>query len=793
MIITRKWLAQFLDLENISNDQISLALNSLGFEVEQTYDLDALNSELLLGLVVESKPIANTHLKINKVKLADQILEIVCGAENIGVDQFVIVAPINSTISNGLTLTAKTIRGYQSQGMVCALNEIGIFSSSLTESELKNIYQVSDNHLNLNTLTGQSVKPMINLDDFIWEVDLTLNRSDCLASFQLLKELANYFNLSITNLNSEFNHFTNNDLKLTVEIDPKLEQFIRTVAYSEYQLKKSVKLNSKDDLWLKLNHTKTTGDIINDLALKTAIQTGQNLIVIDQNKLKDFNLEIKQVRWNDLEVLAVVSNDQIINVIGLEVEEHFRADNNSQNIVVLMLNLDPTIMRKQQKLLNTSTIMLQRYTKPINPNLFELANKTFANELDYYNLVNKASQVKILKKTFEQNNKFVVDLDRINTLLGTKFSVSEIQALFKTLDFKITANDQQLTFEVDENRIDLYGVNDICEEIARLYGYDQIKEQPIDFKTNKVDNKFDLKLEDKLTNYLIGLGFNNTKTYSLTDHQSAVNWNLFKIQNLITLEKPLSKLRTTYRTNLSKSLIDTAIYNAANNNKQLKLFEIADIYGFKELKQRHLAFLTTSDIFQDKLSDNKISANFYYNKAILEAIFRLYNLDLNKLEYQINQQQIDQIHAFVNATIKYDQHLLGFIYRLNPDFEAQHKLEQTIVVEINLDNLNKFANKTIQIATLSKYQSSKRDVSIELVNDIKYSDFIKKIIKNVKYLTNVQVIDQYVDQKLASENKKSLTIQFTFNSFDHQLTEQEINDQQKILQKNILDLEITIR
>ncbi|SYV95736.1 Phenylalanine--tRNA ligase beta subunit, partial [Mycoplasma putrefaciens] len=223
-------------------------------------------------------------------------------------------------------------------------------------------------------------------------------------------------------------------------------------------------------------------------------------------------------------MLAVVSNDQIINVIGLEVEEHFRADNNSQNIVVLMLNLDPTIMRKQQKLLNTSTIMLQRYTKPINPNLFELANKTFANELDYYNLVNKASQVKILKKTFEQNNKFVVDLDRINTLLGTEFSVSEIQALFKTLDFKITANDQQLTFEVDENRIDLYGVNDICEEIARLYGYDQIKEQPIDFKTNRVDNKFDLKLEDKLTNYLIGLGFNNTKTYSLTDHQSAVNW-----------------------------------------------------------------------------------------------------------------------------------------------------------------------------------------------------------------------------------------------------------------------------
>ncbi|MDQ0568081.1 phenylalanine--tRNA ligase subunit beta [Mycoplasma yeatsii] len=796
MIITRKWLEQFLNLNDISNDQISVALNSLGFEVEQTTDFNNLNSELLVGYVEESVKVSDTHLKSNKIKInKNKTLDIICGAENIDKDQYVIVAPVGSTISNGLTLTEREIRGHLSQGMVCALNEIGIPTSSLTEFESKNIYNINLDNIDLNSRSTQSAKQLINLDDYIWEVDLTLNRSDCLASFQLLKEIANYFNLEINNLNNNFNNFVKNDSKLTIKVNEDIKDLVKTIAFSEYQLNDLVKLNSKDDIWLKLNNTKTSDSIIENLALKTAIQTAQALIVIDKDKLlKNNNLELKEIiREDNSKVLALTVKNELVNIIGLEVEEKFRVDNNTKNIIVLMLNIDTVTIRNQQKILNTSTIALQRYIKPINPNLFELANLTFANELEKYNLIQKASQVVEVKKTFANNTRFNVKLQKINDLLGVNLTIEQIKSLFRTLDFNVIVEDDNLTFDIDVNRVDIYSVNDICEEIARLYGYDNIVEQPINFKTIQKAKKIDLKLENKLINYLIGLGFNNTKTYSLENFDSTSHWNLFDIKNLITLEKPLSKLRDTYRTNLSKSLIDVAIYNSVNNNKQLKLFEIADIYAFNNFKQRNLVFLTTSNIYQDNLSDNQINADFYYNKSILEAIFKLYNLDLNKLDYQVNNDVIDEIHPFINATIKYDDQLLGFIYRLNPGWEKSKKIDKTIVVEINLDKLNQASNKQIQIKELSKFQSSKRDFSIELNNDIKYSDVIKKILDGANYITNVEVIDQYIDEKLEQSNKKSLTIQITFNSLDHQLTEQEINDQSQVIINNLNNLNITIR
>ncbi|MBY7704428.1 hypothetical protein JIY74_29800 [Vibrio harveyi] len=232
--------------------------------------------------------------------------------------------------------------------------------------------------------------------------------------------------------------------------------------------------------------------------------------------LKNNNLEIKQItRDDDSKVLALTAKNELVNIIGLEVEDKFKVDSNTKNIIVLMLNIDTVAMRNQQKTLNISTIALQRYIKPINPNLFELANLTFANELEKYNLIQKVTQVVEVKKTFTDNTRFNVELEKINDLLGLNLTIEQIKSLFKTLDFTVNSNENNLTFDIGVNRVDIYSVNDICEEIARLYGYDNIVEQPIYFKTIQKAKKTDPKLENKLINYLIGLGFNNTKTYSL--------------------------------------------------------------------------------------------------------------------------------------------------------------------------------------------------------------------------------------------------------------------------------------
>ncbi|WP_434334340.1 phenylalanine--tRNA ligase subunit beta [Mycoplasma capricolum subsp. capricolum] len=794
MIITRNWLKKYLNLDNISNDQINVALNSLGFEVDNVYDLNSLNSELVLGYVEQSKQIPDTHLKLNKVNIGTKSLQIVCGASNVDVNQFVIVAPINATIANGLTLTSKKIQNYESQGMICALNEIGINQSVINKEDQLKIYNVFDKNLDLKKYLGKDVKQIIGLDDYLFEIDLTLNRSDCLASFQILKELANYFGLEIKNYDNKFSDFKENDLDLKITISKKIEEQIKTISYSNFVLNNHLnKLDSIDDIFLKLNQISSTNNLINDLSLLSTLSTAQTHILIDLDKLKSFNLKLELINHNDKELLCLTSDNQIVNIIGLQTESKFSIDNNSKNVLNIMLNIEPNLMRKQQKLLNTSNINLQRYIKPINPNLFDLANLNLTSLLNSYNLVNKAYKVKVVRQTYKNKTEFEIKISEINDLLGTNLTIDQIKSLFKKSDFKITNKNDLLTFNIDPNRIDISSKNDLCEEVARLYSYDNIQEVALSFTSFKKPKNLNLKLENKLTNYLIGLGFNNTKTYSLTTQIDAKHWNLFNISDFINLLSPLSNLRQTYRTSLSKSLIDTAIYNHSINNKELKLFEIADIYNLNQLKQRHLVFLTSHHIYKNSLTHQLVENNFYYNKEILESIFDLYNLDFSQIKYVNKLDVIKEIHPYINATIYYQKQLIGFIYQLNPKFESENKLNKTFVCEINLDVLNELKNKIIEAKTLSKFQSSSRDLTIEISNDLIYQDVLLKAISDVKYITSSKVVDLYLDDKLAKNNTKALTIQFIFNDLDHQLTEAEINTEFEKIISNVKKMKVVIR
>ncbi|UKS54022.1 phenylalanine--tRNA ligase subunit beta [Mycoplasma feriruminatoris] len=794
MIITRNWLNKYLDLNNISNDQINVCLNSLGFEVDNVYDLNSLNSELILGYVEKSEPITNTHLRLNQVNIGSKVLQIVCGASNVNKDQFVIIAPINSTIANGLTLTNRKIQNHESQGMICALNEIGISSSVINKEDQVKIYNIFDHNLDLKKYIGSDVKKIIGLDDYLFEVDLTLNRSDCLASFQILKEIANYFDLEIKNLDNNFSNFNKNTLDLKIDLDNKIKDQVKTISYSYFNLNNKIdKLDAKDDIFLKINQISSTNNLISDLSLISSLSTAQAHILIDLDKLNNLNLKLEFVNHENKQLLCLTNDNQIINIIGLQTEDKFNVDFNSKNVLNIMLNIEPNLMRKQQKLLNISNTNLQRYIKPINPNLFNLANQCFTNLLNSYSLINKAYEVKILKQTFKNIEQLDIKLNQINDLLGTNLTIDQIKSLFKKLDFKITNKNDLLTFKIDPNRIDIASRNDLCEEVARLYSYDKIQEVPLTFTSFKKPKNLNLKLENKLTNYLIGLGFNNTKTYSLTSLEETNHWNLFNISDFINLLSPLSNLRQTYRTNLSKSLIDVAIYNHSINNKELKLFEIADIYNLKDLKQRHLVFLTSNHIYKNSLNHQLVENNFYYNKEILENIFNLYNLDLSKIKYVNNIDVIKEIHPYINTTIYYQNKLIGFLYKLNPKFEQENKLNQTFVCEIKLTILNELKNNLIEAKHLSKFQSSSRDITIEISNDLAYQDVLLKALNDVKYLTSSKVVDLYLDDNLIKNNKKALTIQFVFNDLDHQLVENEINEQFEKIISNIKEMKVVIR
>ncbi|PPE05445.1 phenylalanine--tRNA ligase subunit beta [Williamsoniiplasma lucivorax] len=792
MILTRKWLSKFLDLNKITNTQISHALNALGFEVESETDFAKLNTKLLIGYVEQIEKIPDTHLSFCHVNIGTkQPLEIVCGASNVAAGQFVVVAPVGATIANGLTMGERKIKGYNSQGMICALNEIGMPKTSLWEEENDMIYVIHSD-IDLIHLIGKTVDE-IKYNDYVWEVDLTLNRSDALASLQLLKEVANYFALKIQKpYTKNLDVKTISNPKLDIHIAKHIQQEINSFTYQSYQIKENISnLHARDDLWLKLNGHKSLPNQMENMAMLATVQTGQPIILIDQAKLQD-PLHLEIIKHEDKDVLALIAKKQIVQIIGLETTPEFCVDNNTKTMLAIRLNFKSSLMRKQQKNLNLSNLNLQRYMKPLNPNLFELSDQVFMHILNDYKILEAKSAHVFEAKDANAKNKFVLTLGEIKNILGFEIKAHHIASLFKTLDFKIKHNGDKLTFYPDLNRVDLYGKNDICEEIARLYGYDNIPEAPLIIQSNHHEDKLKANLESKLGNYLIGVGFNNIKTYSLISKEANDEWNLFALKRPIVLNSPLSQMREVYRMNLTNSIIETAVYNSLNNNKRLKLWEIGDVYT-REVRQRHLGVLVTGDVVQEPIVKNNLENNYFYLKGVVDAILAFYQIDPLRISFNEVKPINKQIHPFINAEIKIDQKIIGFIFKLNPKFEINQKIKPTFVTELNLDLLFEMAEKTIIVKPIAKFQPSSRDVSLILPEFITYQELTQNILNDVSKVMSYKLMGEYENDEMKAKQEKSITLSFVFNDWDKQLTEAEITAEWDKVLNNIKKMNLTIR
>ncbi|AGY41488.1 Phenylalanyl-tRNA synthetase beta chain [Mesoplasma florum W37] len=793
MIITRKWLEKYLDLSNITNEQISVCLNSLGFEVEQEIDYSKLNTKLVIGHIEESDPIEGTKLKKTKTRIGEnKYATILSTSRNIEEDKFAIVALPGAKLANGLELENREILGILSEGMFCGFNEIGLPNSVLTEDEQQDVYYIDSIYKNMDEMVGREISEVLNFDDYTFEVDLTLNRSDALAAKQLVKEIANYFDLKINN-NEHKVKFEKPTESITIDLNKKVEDEVNTVSHTFIGLKNTnTPFDSSHDVWLKHSNVKSAQNKFENIANMATLISGQPFILIDADKVNG-ELTLTKQTIDEKELIVLKSGNSIVNILGLKTEDKFKVTEDTVTMLVVMLNLDQISMRKQQRNLNVSTVDTQRYAKPLNPNLYDQGIDELVSILDEYKMLEDVQKVVTTVQKQNYDNVYSITLEKVQDILGIEITVEEIISLFRTLDIEISVKKSELTFTVDKNRTDLYGKNDLCEEIARLYGYDNIIEQPLEYVSFKKTKNLDKKLKDKLSDYLVGAGFNNIKTYSLTDIESNKTWNLFKVKDPVVLMSPLSIQRETFRNNLSKSMIDTIIFNANNGNKSVKFFEMADIFALNGFRQSNLCFGVSGEAITDSLSQVHIKSNYAYISSILMSVLDLYKVDVTNVTFEVNDKAIDEIHPYINATVKYKNKKIGFIYKLNPAFEQANKIYPTFICEVNLNLLLEIADKVHVTNEISKFQKSTRDISFELSNDVNFETIVKAMLKDLNYLTNYKVIDKYSDEQMDKENISSLTVKLSFNSLDHQLTEKEINDDFEKILNNLKELKVKVR
>ncbi|WHQ36348.1 phenylalanine--tRNA ligase subunit beta [Spiroplasma sp. SV19] len=798
MIITRKWLNRYIDFEDVSNDEIVAALNSLGFEVERTHDFDR-NTNVVCGRIQVVNEIPDTHLKFCLVDTGQELVDpIVCGAKNPTENGYAVVAKPGAVLANGMKIEPRQIKGYASEGMLCSLSELGIADKYLTAEEKDEIILTfNEKEVSYDMIGADDVLAKIGLTDYLFEIDLTLNRSDCLSAYELVRELAHYFSRELYPLELE----STENLKeyqnpLKVELDSSAVQSAISVNVKLTTEQTSLKLAER--IWLKISEYQSNiADPLGDLTIKTALETGQPLLIYDFNKIKTTlkitdNYENKTfgIKKGDL---VVVDGAEFVELIGVRVNPMYAVSSETTEMTVLALHLNHIMMRQQQRKVGISNINLQRYIKPLSYATVGLGLSRYLYLLKINGFLEELSVLNFIKEYKKAVEPISITLTEINHLVGHNFKITDIKALLEPLAFRLQETGENLLVTPPVTRTDIFQKADLIEEIARLFGYDQITPQaPVAPHLAKVKRPREKTMKNFET-FLLNNGFYQAKTYALVSTKEVENFNFFNYQKPYHLLSPLSQEHEVMRLSLTNSLLDSIAYNNARNNKNVKLFTVEKIYANGGESYYHGAFVSQSEIVQNKATGDKLTNSYYYMKSLLEAYLQSEQIDLNELTYQTAPAN-NVYHPYQTSEIWLGNQLLAVLGVIHPVYSKEHALKNPVYFgEVNFDVIfNYSAKKRTFFTDLYKFTPSSRDISVWVPNELNYQDIKKTILTAVEDVVTMEVIDQYFDEK-TMPNHRALTISFTFNNMVKQLTEAEINQQFDKIKANLAKLKLQIR
>ncbi len=799
MLITRNFIQKYININKISDLEITDALNSLGFEVEKYQNLENLNSNIVLGKVVKLEKISESD-KLSKVEVqisSSKIMHIVCGANNLIKNMYVILALPDAILANGMKIKKRKILNHISEGMICSYSEIGY--SHLENKKLeKGIIHVRSNIINDNFLGSKEILKILKIEDTIFEYDITFNRNYGFSTLEIVKELAYYFKLT---MNDEKKIALKSSGINKVIIKNEVPKIIKNIAY----IKISINNNDTDGYKLddifshEVKYLNIIESGINALKELASLKYAQPIILLDAKKITS-NLTISNsLIYKDYQVtkkdLVITCDKNFIELIGIFKNEHYKINNKTKEIIAIALNIDPDYIRNNYLKHNQDNFDCQRYTRVPSTANIENALADFVKLLEQSKLLKSYCDIKSQHPTQLMTRKIItITSEKASQLIGVEIDDKLIKNLLTPLGFIVIKNKNILSVTIPLFRTSLLEPDDLYEEILRLFGYDKIPSKPLllhmNYKTKNPENEFSNILE----NLFVNNGFSEVKTFSLVSEQELKLANYFNYKNPHFLIKPLSDDRSVMRLSLLPSLIETVGYNHSRNIYDTKIYTKEKIYHNDDLSNNHFAAISGDKILEHKISDSQITNSFYYFKGLLNSFIEKLNLNIDKLNFKTNFN--DQFfNKYKSASVYYDNKHIGFIGAIHPSILLPFNIKTDVYgLEIVLEPIYQIAknnNNTIFVKEKPKFNFIKRDISI-IIKDQSYSDILNAIKTDIKYLYKVKVIDYYIGAEIP-KNSYSLTISCIFYDKNKQLTDDIIKLEFNKLISKIKNLRLQIR
>jgi phenylalanyl-tRNA synthetase beta chain len=789
MRISHKWLQKYIDL-NASIDELSLKLTSLGLEVEAVEDQGAALKGFSVGEVLDVQKHPNAdRLKVCSVRVgaADQPLQIVCGAPNVAAGQKVIVGLAGATVPHNqhdphgkpFVLSNATIRGVESKGMICSAKELGIGEDG------SGIYVLPS-----DAPVGTPVATYLGLDDVAFEIGITPNRPDCLSHIGIARDLAAVYG---TKLKMPVVSLKENSTPIESLTSVRVENTADCPRYTA-RIIRNVTVKESPEWMQRLLKTAGLRPINNvvDITNFVMMEFGQPLHAFDFSNLAGKRIVVKSAAPGEIFItldgrshtlagdeLMICDGERSVAIGGVMGGMNSEISASTTTVLLEAAYFSPTSVRRTAKRLGISTDASYRFERGIDPNITEQASARAAQ------LIAEISGAEIVSGLIDvypskiKEKELVLRVDRVNKLLGTSLTPEGIRQYLASIGINVTASldKKMMHCIIPTFRPDIEQEIDLVEEVARLFGYDNIDNKTSSEVMFSKPDAAEMKISE-LRKWLESNGLNEVMTNSLIESGSA---KLFS-QNTITVKNPLSQELEVLRPNLAATMLQSVAYNYNHGADRLQIFEIGSTFTAVEpgQKKKYVEGYSESNVLGICLSgyandvswhEKRRKVDIFDLKGIVLSLLNGIGLDNSNLIYYNAPSSLTEMTIGIEINGTY----VGFIGRCNTEIVAKYKIDQEVFyAELDVDALVGF-DATKKYKEFSRYPTVVRDLAFIVPSKSTTGEIEKEIWSSGgTYISSVTLFDVFEGKSLG-EGKKSIAFSISLNSHERTLADADID------------------
>ncbi|KAB2338779.1 phenylalanine--tRNA ligase subunit beta [Cytobacillus depressus] len=783
MFVSYKWLQDYVDLSGITPAELAEKITRSGIEVEGVEVLNEGIRGVVVGHVLEREQHPNAD-KLNKCLVdigGDEPVQIICGAANVDKGQKVAVATVGAVLPGNFKIKKAKLRGEESNGMICSLQELGIESKLVAKEYSEGIYV-----FNQDAEVGTDAIELLHRDDQVLELGLTPNRSDCLSMLGVAYEVAAILGKEVKlpeTDHAEAVEKASDYIRVDVEATEDNPLYIAKVI-KNVQIKPS-------PLWLQgrlmaagIRPHNNVVDITNYILL----EYGQPLHAFDYDRLGSKQILVRRAKDGEViqtldeakreltsDHLLITNGEVPVALAGVMggLDSEVQAD--TKTVLLESAYFKGATVRKSSKDHGLRSEASARFEKGVDPNRVSAAAERAAHLLEKY------ANGEVLAGSVEANTLKVepavvsVTLEKINRVLGTTLEMPEVEDIFARLQFEMSVDGDSVIVTVPTRRGDITIEEDLIEEVARIFGYDNLGSTlPIGSSTPGHLTAYQNKRRT-VRRYLEGAGLYQAITYSLTSGSKAAQYAL-ETREPIRLAMPMSEDHSTLRLSIVPQLLSVLKHNAARQNDHLAVYEIGDVFlsnGMEDLpdEREHLAGAVTGLWLSHPWQGEKKPVDFFVVKGILEGLFARLGLE-DSIEYR--QAVRDGLHPGRTAEILLNGAEIGFIGQTHPTVEKEYDLKDTYVFELSLKAILEAEIAPLHYQAIPRYPSITRDIAL-VVNKETAAGELEGIIKDAGgvLLKEVHVFDLYEGDRM-EEGKKSIAFSLKYFDPERTLTDEDV-------------------